>query len=103
MRTNMATCVKCGRPIGLIEYVSGDSQHHGLCKACRTNGDKWCKDCVHMLAIRNGETSVLRCIKFGYDLSKRKDWTCANNCKAYATRVIDKNPERERVYSTSHK
>jgi len=98
----MTSCIKCGRPIGLIEYISGDAKQQGLCKSCRTSGDKWCSDCIHMLVIRDGDTSVLRCIKFGYDLSKRKDMTSAANCEAFMPKVVDKNPEHARVYSSSH-
>lgn len=89
----MATCVKCGKPIGLIEYTMGESKQVGLCKSCRTT-EKWCDDCVHMLTISMEDSSVNRCIKYGYDLSKRKDWKTAANCQDYTSKIVPKNPTR---------
>jgi len=51
-----------------------------------------------MLVIRDGDTSVLRCIKFGYDLSKRKDMTSAANCEAFMPKVVDKNLNAEQEH-----
>ena len=83
----MATCVKCGKPIGLLEYTLGDSKKVGLCKTCRLT-EKWCDDCVFMLKISMEDSSVFRCIKYGYDLSKRKDWTKANNCQDFTPKIM---------------
>ena len=90
----MASCVKCGKPIGLIEYALGGSKQVGLCKSCRTT-EKWCDDCVYMLAISMENSSVMRCIKYGYDLSKRKDWKTAENCKDYTPKMAPKSPKQK--------
>jgi hypothetical protein len=90
----MASCVKCGKPIGLIEYALGDSEQLGLCKSCRMV-EKWCEDCVYMLTITMEDSSVYRCIRYGYDLSKRKDWKTAANCKDYTPKIAPKNSKQK--------
>jgi hypothetical protein len=91
----MASCVKCGKPIGLIEYTLGESKQVGLCKSCRTT-EKWCDDCVYMLTITMEDSAVNRCIKYGYDLSKKKDWKTAANCQDYTPKIIEKNPKQKK-------
>lgn len=88
----MASCVKCGKPIGLIEYTFGESKQVGLCKRCRKI-QKWCDDCAYMLTISvEGENgSVNRCIKYGYDLSKRRSWKIAANCQDYTSKNASKD------------
>jgi len=98
---DMASCVKCGKPIGLIEYALGDPKQIGLCKSCRKTTKKGCSDCICMLTITMKDSAVVRCIKYGYDLSNRKDWKTAANCQGYTAKVIDKNTERARVYLSS--
>jgi len=91
----MASCVKCGKPIGLIEYALGESKQVGLCKSCRKT-EKWCDDCVYMLTISMEDSSVMRCIKYGYNLSKRKDWKTAENCHDYTPKIAEKNPKQKK-------
>ena len=98
----MASCVKCGKPIGLMEYALGDSEQLGLCKSCRTT-KKWCNNCICMLTITMKGNAVIRCIKYGYDLSNRKNWKTATECKGYTAKIIDKNSQRARVYLSSSK
>jgi len=89
----MATCVKCGKPIGLLEYALGDSKQLGLCKTCRTKG-KWCDDCVYMLTISMEDSSVIRCIKYGYNLSNKKDWKTAANCQDFTPKIEAKDQKQ---------
>lgn len=44
-----------------------------------------------MLTISMEDSSVNRCIKYGYDLSKRKDWKTAANCQDYTSKIVSKN------------
>jgi hypothetical protein len=54
-----------------------------------------------MLKISMEDSSVFRCIKYGYDLSKRKDWTKANNCQDFSPKIADnrkpKNDDKSRA------
>jgi len=89
----MASCVKCGKPIGLLEYTLGDSKQLGLCKKCRKN-ENWCNDCTNFLTIKTGNTAVIRCLKYGYDLSNKKDWTAANNCPDFTNKTAENNKKK---------
>jgi len=97
---DMASCVKCGKPIGLMEYALGDSRQFGLCKSCRTT-KKWCNSCMHMLALSLKDDTLIRCTKYGYDLSNQKNWKSAANCQDYMAKTVDKNSDRARVYRSS--
>ena len=88
----MACCVKCRKPIGLLEYI-GDSEHLGLCKSCRKQ-ENWCDECINFLTISIENSTVIRCLKYGYDLSNKKDWKAANNCPDFTTK-IEKNKKRK--------
>ena len=68
----MASCVQCGKPIGLIEYTLGDSNQLGLCKNCRKT-QKLCDNCAFMLTISMEDSAIIRCIKYGYNLTNKKD------------------------------
>jgi hypothetical protein len=41
-------------------------------------------------------SSMNRCIKYGYDLSKRKDWKTAADCKDYTPKIAPKNPKQKK-------
>ena len=96
----MASCVKCGKPIGLVEYVHGDSRQFGLCKSCRTT-KQWCNSCIHMLTLNFSDGTVIRCTRHGYDLTNKKNWRSAANCQDYVARTVDKSADRARVYRSS--
>ena len=86
----MASCVKCGKPIGLLEYALGNSKQLGLCKKCRKI-TKWCDNCIYMLTISMEDASIIRCIKYGYNLSNKKDWTTAINCQDFTSKIVTAN------------
>jgi hypothetical protein len=92
----MASCVKCGKPIGLLEYI-GDAKQLGLCKKCRKT-HHWCDQCINFITITIQNSPVTRCLKYGYDLSNKKDWKTANNCPDYtsktATNKKKQNPKK---------
>ena len=98
---DMASCVKCGKPIGLIEYVRGNSKQFGLCKSCRTTR-KICDTCTHMLSLTVKDGALTRCTKYGYDLSNQKNWKTAVDCQGYIAKIVDKNTDRTLVYRSSH-
>jgi len=91
----MVSCVKCGKPIGLLEYALGSSKHLGLCKKCRKTA-KWCDNCVYMLTISMENASIIRCIKYGYNLSNKKDWTTATNCQDFTSKIVTANGKAEK-------
>jgi hypothetical protein len=51
-----------------------------------------------MLTITMEDSSIIRCMKYGYNLSDKKTWKTAANCKSYTAKVIDKTSQRARVY-----
>jgi len=85
----MASCVSCGKPIGLLEYTWGDSKKLGLCRSCR-NREKWCDDCEYMFRVNGDSSQGLRCLKRGCDLSSPRDWRMATNCQDYKPKVVDR-------------
>jgi len=110
MRETMASCVKCGKPIGLIEYTLGDSKQRGLCKTCRKN-QNWCDHCINFLTITTRDnTAVSRCLKYGYDLTDKKTWKNAANCPDYTTKIRKDNvkkrplkkPKRQKSMLSNH-
>lgn len=82
----MASCVQCGKPIGLIEYTLGDSNQLGLCKNCRKT-QKLCQNCAFMLTISMEDSSIIRCIKYGYNLTNKKTWLTAQKCQDYTPKI----------------
>ena len=57
-----------------------------------------------MLTISMGN-SVLRCIKYGYDLSKKKDWTTVANCPGFTPKITTKSrkPKKDNKNRASSK
>jgi hypothetical protein len=51
-----------------------------------------------MLIITMEDSSITRCMKYGVDLSDKKTWKAAANCKSYKAKDIDKTSQRARVY-----
>jgi hypothetical protein len=103
----MASCVQCGKPIGLIEYTFGDSNQLGLCKNCRKT-QKLCDNCGFMLTISMEDSAIIRCIKYGYNLTNKKDRTKAANCKDYTSKIPTdprktKNKTHQKTKSSSSK
>jgi hypothetical protein len=49
-----------------------------------------------MLTISMEDSSMNRCIKYGYDLSKHKDWKTAANCKDYTPKIAPKNTKQKK-------
>ena len=93
---DMATCSKCGKRIGLLEYVSADTSRRGLCKECRAE-KKLCSSCIHYLKLSEvmGKSSVARCLKYGYDLSNHRNHVTANTCPFFSTTLPTKKTTKE--------
>lgn len=87
----MAKCSKCGKRIGLLEYVSADNAHKGLCRECREE-KKLCSSCIHYLKLSGvlDKSTVARCLKYGYDLSNHKNHATAANCPFFSTTMSPK-------------
>lgn len=92
----MITCSKCGKRMGLLEYVSAKASQRGLCRDCRLE-KKLCSNCIHFLELPelSGKSSVARCLKYGYDLSDPKSHLTANNCPFYSTNAHRKKAVKE--------
>lgn len=97
----MATCSKCGKRIGLLEYVSAVESRRGLCKECRTER-KLCYNCIHYLKLSDvlGKPTVARCLKYGYDLSNQKNHVTAGNCPFFSTTLPPKKTEKPKEEKT---
>ncbi|HML02167.1 MAG TPA: hypothetical protein VK487_02210 [Candidatus Bathyarchaeia archaeon] len=103
----MVSCVQCGRPIGLLEYTLGDSNLLGLCKNCR-KAQKQCDNCLYMFIISMENSPIVRCIKYGYNLTDKKSWAKAANCQYYTPKIPTdsrkpQNTNRARTASKANK
>jgi hypothetical protein len=86
--------VQCGRPIGLLEYTLGDSNLVGLCKNCR-KAQKQCDNCLYIFIVSMENSPIVRCVKYGYNLTDKKSWAKAANCQYFTpkTRQTLENPK----------
>jgi hypothetical protein len=54
-----------------------------------------------MLSLNFKDGTVIRCTRYGYDLTNQKNWKSAANCQDYVAKTVDKNSDRARVYRSS--
>jgi len=74
----------------------------GLCKNCRKT-EKYCDDCVYLLTISMKDSSVIRCIKYGYELPQKKDWKTAANCPDFTPKIKTKTPKTKKKPKKSNR